>query len=88
MAIQTKELYSSPNGDRWLLARDPDSGHVFVQHQPNLASGGKPSEVEIGAFLLKGAQGPEHQALLRLIGTLAEPHTTSSDQPKMQDVGS
>jgi hypothetical protein len=30
--IKTKELYNSPNGDRWLLCKD-ESGRVFVVHQ-------------------------------------------------------
>jgi len=88
MGMQTRKLYSSPNGDRWLLVRDRDSGHVFVEHQPNQPSGGQPSEIEIGAFLLKGPQGPEHQALLRLIGSLVEPISSAPDSPKMQDTGS
>lgn len=66
-----RELYHSPNGDRWHLARDPDTGHVFVKHQANLSSGGHMAEIEIGVFLNQG-HGPEHQELLRLIGTLAE----------------
>ena len=72
VTVETRELYSSPNGDRWLLVRDPGSGRVFVRHEPNLASGGRTSEIEIGAFLASGGQGPEHQELLRLIGTLIE----------------
>jgi hypothetical protein len=32
---EMRELYRSSNGDRWLLARDRNSGHVFVQHEPN-----------------------------------------------------
>jgi hypothetical protein len=66
-----RELYHSPNGDRWHLARDPDTGRVFVKHQANLPSGGHMAEIEIGVFLNKG-HGPEHQELLRLIGTLVE----------------
>jgi hypothetical protein len=31
MTIETRELYSSPNGDRWLLGRDPTTGDVFVR---------------------------------------------------------
>jgi len=69
---QTRELYVSSNGDRWFLARDPGSGRVFVQHEPNAASGGRRAEFEIGEFLARRGQGPEHQALLRLIGTLVE----------------
>lgn len=72
MAVQTRELYHSPNGDRWLLARNPDTGQVFVLHEPNAPSGGKPAHIEIGTFLTRGGKGPEHQELLRLIGTLVE----------------
>lgn len=63
--MQTRELYSSPNGDRWLLCREGD--RVFVRHEPNASSGGRVSDVEIGAFLSRGPHNPEHQALLRLI---------------------
>ena len=72
MTIQTRELYHSANGDRWHLARDIESGQVFVMHYANPASGGKNAQIEIGAFLAHGGHGPEHQELLRLIGTLVE----------------
>lgn len=72
MAVQTRELYASPNGDRWYLARYPESGRVFVQHVPNVPSGGKPSNIELGDFLSRGGNAPEHQALMRLIGQLVE----------------
>ena len=72
MAGARREIYHSPNGDRWFLARDPGSGRAFVLHEPNLASGGKPSQTQIGYFLARTGQGPEHQELLRLIGTLVE----------------
>ena len=68
--VQTRELYSSANGDRWSLARDPGSGRVFVRHEPDPSSGGHTSDIEVGAFLSRDAHGPEHEALLRLIGTL------------------
>ena len=64
-------LYESPNGDVWRLVRDPKSGSPLVQHTPNLRSGGQTSLTGIGQFLRAGANGPEHQALLQLIGTLA-----------------
>jgi hypothetical protein len=70
MAIRTRAIYVSPNGDRWLLAVDPDSGRVFVRHEPNLPSGGQVADVEIGAFLIATGNGPEKQELLRLIATL------------------
>jgi hypothetical protein len=66
-----RELYGSPNGDRWFLVRDP-AGHVFIGHESNLPSGGKVTDIEIGAFLGEGQRNPEHQALLRLIGTLVD----------------
>jgi hypothetical protein len=69
MTFGTRQLYRSPNGDRWHLVSESDSGAVFIKHQPNAASGGRTSHTEIADFL-KGGHGPEHQALLRLIGTL------------------
>jgi hypothetical protein len=71
MAIQFRELYrSAPNGDRWVLARNTETGRVFVRHEPNPPSGGQPADIEIGAFLVAAGDGPEKQELLRLIGTL------------------
>jgi hypothetical protein len=72
VSIQTRELYHSANGDRWCLVYDSTAGQVFVRHEPNLASGGKVTDIEIGAFLSRSGQGPEKQELLRLIGTLVE----------------
>ena len=70
-AVRTIEIYRSPNGDRWLLARDPETGRVFVRHEPNLPSGGQVADVvELGAFLIAAGNGPEKQELLRLIETL------------------
>ena len=61
---------SQSQRDWWLLARDPDTGRVFVRHAPNLSSGGQVADIEIGAFLIAAGNGPEKQELLRLIGTL------------------
>ena len=66
----TRELYCSSNGDRWYLCRDAD--RVSVVHVPNVASGGKVENFAIGEFLAGGKSGPEHQELLRLIGTLVD----------------
>ena len=71
MPTATRELYRSPNGDRWLLIRD-DTARVFVRHEANLASGGTVTESEIAQFLSQDGLGPEKQELLRLIGSLAE----------------
>jgi hypothetical protein len=66
-----KEIYLSENGDRWLLCRD-DRGRVYIQHRANLSSGGKQTSIEIGDFLSTGRAGPEHQALIRMIGSLVD----------------
>src|SRR5207245_9119119 len=67
---RTRELYSSPNGDRWQLCKDA-SGRVFVLHQANIPSGGQTSQIELGDFITRG-YGPEQQALFQMIGTLIE----------------
>ena len=71
MTLLTRDLYRSPNGDRWSLVREADSHDVMVRHQPNAASGGEATDMDVGEFLLRGGEGPEHQALLRLIADLA-----------------
>ncbi len=86
MSLEIRELYASPNGDRWYLARYAESGRVFVQHVPNVPSGGRPSNIELADFLGRGGNSPEHQALVRLIGTLVEQTTLTgpdneNDQP-------
>ncbi len=70
-ANKQEEIYRSENGDRWLLCRQ-DNGHAYVEHKANLPSGGKVTSIEIGDFLGNGRAGPEHQALIRLIGNVVE----------------
>jgi hypothetical protein len=70
--MKTRELYRSPNGDRWLLARDNASGRVFVTHEANLPSGGHVSHIELAEFFGTSGNGPEKQALLRLIAGLVD----------------
>jgi hypothetical protein len=72
MTTETRRLYRSVNGDRWHLARETDSGRVFIKHEANDPSGGQVTEIEIGDFLSSGGRSPEHTELLRLIGTLVE----------------
>jgi hypothetical protein len=71
MSDHQREIYHSENGDRWLLSRD-DDGRAFILHKANPSSGGKVSSIELGGFLGGGKAGPEHQALIRLIGSLVE----------------
>jgi hypothetical protein len=79
-ASPIKELYSSPNGDRWMLSRDM-SGRLFVSHIPNKASGGQPSEIGVQAFLATGGQGPEYQALAEALASLCTPPGIEEHQP-------
>jgi len=72
MPVEKRELYRSSNGDRWFLAREPETGRLFVRHEANIPSGGQVTDIDIGAFLGEGRQHPEHQALLHMIGTLVE----------------
>ena len=64
-----KELYNSPNGDRWILCKDM-SGRLLVSHLPNDASGGRASETEVALFLSQSGHGPEQQALLEALSSL------------------
>ena len=64
-----KELYNSPNGDRWVLCRI-QSGRLVVSQQPNKASGGGVSEINVEVFLSQGGRGPEHQALIEALANL------------------
>jgi hypothetical protein len=68
---ERRELYRSPNGESWFLGREPANGLAFVIYQPHSPSGAQLSHIELGEFLRSG-NGPEQQALLRLIGTLVE----------------
>ena len=72
MPLETRGLCRIVDGDRWHLVRDAASERVFVRHEPNASSGGRASDIGVGDFLARGGHGPEHQELLRLIGTLVE----------------
>ena len=72
-----EQLYRSPNGDTWFLARDPATGVGTVRHQANASSGGQVTDLEIGAFLNRPPH-PEQKALLRVIGaSIIDPHGTA-----------
>jgi len=65
--LAVTQLYRSPNGDAWFLARDPGTGLAFVRHEANKPSGGQVTDIDIGAFL-NGPRNAEQEALLRVIG--------------------
>jgi len=77
-----EQLYRSPNGDTWFLARDPATGMAFVRHQANASSGGQVTDIEIDEFL-SGPPNPERDALLRVIGTfIVDPQSAEvEDEP-------
>jgi hypothetical protein len=75
MPPATRELYRSANGDTWSLVRDDVTGDPQVLHEPNRPSGGRASQIEIGDFLSRDANGPQHAELLRLIATLLDSDT-------------
>jgi hypothetical protein len=85
--VEMRQLYRSPNGDGWFLARDPMTGSAFVRHQANAPSGGQVTDIEIGAFL-SGPRNPEQDALLRRIGTLIlDPKGANADaEPSGADI--
>ena len=66
-----RELYASPNGDRWYLVVDEASGYVFVRHLSNEASGGNVADILLSDFLAGGRSGPEHQELWALLRRIA-----------------
>ena len=80
MPAAKREPYSSPNGDKWFLSRDPATGNVFIRHEANSSSGGHVTKIDIGAFLNVGRRNPEHQALLHLLGTLVESNPEGSSE--------
>lgn len=66
----TRQLYASPDGDRWDLMRSREGGLAFVRHSANEASGGTVTDIDLGSFLALGPDNPEHREMWRLIGTL------------------
>lgn len=65
-----REIYASSNGDRWHLLYDAATGHSFVRHSGNPASGGHVTDIGLPGFLASGRSGPEHQALWQMIASL------------------
>jgi hypothetical protein len=62
-------IYKSSNGDQWYLFLENDPERMLVRHQPNRASGGQSSVMELNDFLSEG-RGPQHVALLRLLNEI------------------
>jgi hypothetical protein len=71
MDCKRREIYASPNGDRWFLSQDA-AGEFVVIHQANVASGGRVSTVTLRTFLRIDEQSPQNQALRALIQELVD----------------
>jgi hypothetical protein len=65
--VEEKIFYTSSNGDWWSLIRDQTTDVVAIKHVANPSSGGNATQIDIETFLSNGADGPEHQALKRLV---------------------
>ena len=72
MSNLSRAFYTSSNGDRWLVVRVGERGEIFVRHEPNRASGGQPSEVDIETFMARGPSSPEGKALIDLLDQLRD----------------
>jgi hypothetical protein len=84
MSDPERLIYESSNGDAWYLIRMKRTEAVFVRHEPNGPSGGKAKLIPVGEFLAQG-KGPEHQELLRLVGTLVD-QIPPEDESKIAQV--
>jgi hypothetical protein len=88
VTIERREIHRSSNEDRWYVARDSDSGRVYVQHQANARSGGHIEDIELGAFLTGAPDVPERLALFRLIGALVEQRMGESETIPTEELNS
>ena len=70
MTIARKLIYAASSGDSWFLCVGENPTDVFVLHEPNGPSGGRPSRVELSTFLSPVPDCPERLALLGVIGSL------------------
>jgi hypothetical protein len=78
--MQLRSLYKSSNGDQWLLGRRVGEPAIFIRHEPNAASGGRPADFEVLEFLAQH-HGPQHEAFLKLIARLAVDYLNDDEQP-------
>ncbi|GJE52116.1 hypothetical protein GOFOIKOB_5184 [Methylobacterium tardum] len=53
-----REIYVSSNGDHWHLLCDPATGHGFIRHRGNAASGGHVAEIGLSAYLAADLAAP------------------------------
>ena len=78
MPLSERLFYASSSGDQWLLCHD--NAVLAVRHQPNAASGGRSSVLELGAFLMHEQHSPQNQALRNLVATLITQSPVSTEE--------
>ena len=86
MTVLIDDFYRSSNGDRWQLVRDSETGRQIVRHEPNLASGGKVTEVDVEEFLARTGSSPENLALRGLLKRTID-SGASRDHPVLPGAG-
>ncbi len=86
MTVLIDDFYRSSNGDRWQLVRDSETGRRIVRHEPNLASGGKVTEVSVEEFLARTGSSPENLALRGLLERTIDTGA-SGDHPVLPGAG-
>jgi len=64
--ITLRELYVSPNGDKWEITEDDDK-RLFIRHTPNEASGGRQRILTTDSFLTSEHSGPQQEAFKKLV---------------------
>jgi hypothetical protein len=78
-----REFYVEPDGRRWSLTRDLETGHPYVLHKP--ADDKLEVELDLGSFLVL-FEGRERDELLRLIAAQLL-DTAPPDQPRQGAIG-
>lgn len=67
MDTAARSIYTSSNGDRWVLIHDAGSDRSLVRHEPNRSSGGKAVDIDLDDFLLRDGESPQGVALRALL---------------------
>jgi hypothetical protein len=67
MSMKSQDVYRSSNGDRWQLLHDSSTQQTLVRHVPNASSGGTATEMPADDFLRIDGQGPEFDAVRRVL---------------------
>lgn len=60
MENHTRLCYTSSNGDPWLLAKLRAPGEITARHEPNDASGGRTSDIDVETFAASKSGSQEH----------------------------